>query len=242
MASVSKNPVKVSSALIKFILLFVSATPAVAQRPSPPSAAIGNWFDQTIGVENSGLINGVQYKMSFLGASSNPFFGDGTLQGTIRFKGEVYNANIMYDCYQDVVIVKHISSSGQAWFIQPDKRSVEEFTIGNHVFRKLNDAWHGIFFESKDMKVVAKRAKRQSVNRSISNYTVNDEFFIVEGKNWTRFKTISAFEKLLTSKNDKEEFTSFIKQNKIRTRKFSDEDLIKAATFVSNLRARTSAP
>src|SRR5690349_8604108 len=111
MASVSRNPVKVSSALIKFLLL-LAAIPAFAQRPSPPFATIGNWFDQTIGVENSGLINGVQYKMSFLGASSNPFFGDGASQGTIRFRGEVYNASILYDCYQDVVIVKHIGSSG----------------------------------------------------------------------------------------------------------------------------------
>lgn len=241
MASVLRNPVKISSALIKFLLL-VSAIPAFAQRPSPPLATLSNWFDQTIGVENSGLINGVQYKMSFLGASSNPFFGEVEKQGTIRFKGEVYNATVLYDCYQDVVIVKHLGSSGQAWFIQPDKKSVEEFTIGNHVFRKLNDSWHEVFFESRDMKVIAKRAKRQSVNKSISNYAVNDEFFIVEGKNWTRFKTITAFAKLLPNKADKEEFNSFIKQNKIKTRKFSDDDLIKAATFVSNLRVRTSAP
>src|SRR5687767_12604969 len=57
----------------KFIYLFsisiaASLTQAHSQLRVTPSVPDESWFDQIVGIENSGIINGPEYKMEMLGA------------------------------------------------------------------------------------------------------------------------------------------------------------------------------
>jgi len=65
---------------------------------------------------------------------------------------------------------------------------------------------------------------------------LNDLFYLVDSDRWIPLRNESAFSRLLDSKEDKKAFNSFISQNRIKIRKFQDEDLTKAAQAFVKLR------
>jgi hypothetical protein len=221
----------------KFIFCFlivVAASISRAQSQAPTTAA-EMWFDKTIGVENSGIINGPEYKMEMHGASSNPFFENGEANGMIRYNGQLFYVPLLYDIYKDVIIVKHLGLSGSAWFVQPDKKLVQEFTISGRLFRNFEPGYHQVLFENNDFALVSRRSKISQLSKGVSNYIEADRFFIVHSNRWTAVRSRGSLVKMLSSKEDKKKLKRFMNQQHIRVRQFRDEDLVKAATFLSTL-------
>jgi hypothetical protein len=216
-----------------FIVVVASISRGQCQAPT---AAIEKWFDKTVGIENSGVINGPEYRMEMRGASSNPFFDKGEAQGMIRYNNEVFFVPLLYDIYKDVIIVKHLSNlSGAAWFVQPDKKLVEEFIIADRLFRNFDRGYHQVLFENNDFALVSRRAKITQVRKGIFNYIEADRFFIVSSNRWTTVWGKKSFIKMLAGKEDKKKLKLFINQQQIKVRKFRDEDLVKVATFFATL-------
>jgi hypothetical protein len=227
---------------LSLLVTFLCVSSGWSQRASVPDAGIENWFDHKIGVENSGLINGQQYKMKMFGAKTNPFFEEGEAPGTVHFNHHLYNATVLYDTYQDVLVVKHFSQGGTVWFVQLDKISVEGFSIRHHVFRKFNDSFYEVLFDANDLLVLSKRSKIQTLIKGVNSYVVNDEFFLVHSGQWSRLSSAGGMTALLDDKNDREKVKLFIKEKRISNRKFSDEDLVNLATYVSSLQHNQRTP
>jgi hypothetical protein len=220
-------------------LLLVAYSTSAYSQDQAMTASDKKKFDLITGIENSGVINGPQYKMQFRGASSNPFFGPGEVKGIVRYNEEVFYVTLLYDIYKDEIIVKHVNASAATWFIQLDKNLVQEFVIDGHMFKNFNGRFHDVLFEGDNLLLVSKRAKLDRARDQIINYFENDEFFIVDGTRWNRIANISTFEKILKSKEDKKQLRLFVKQNNIKVKKFRDEDLIRVATFVNELRTKS---
>jgi hypothetical protein len=200
---------------------------------------IENWFDQVIGIENTGILNGRRYKVEFHSGGSNPFFGSGESRGAVTYNGQTYSVPLLYDIYQDQVVVKHLTKSGAVWFVQLDKRIVTEFVLEGKRFKKYSDRYHQVVFESDRFSLVCKRAKISSVRNGIRNYLEDNQYFLLRPNTKTRFSSVSDFKKLLNQKADKEKFNAFISTENIKARTANDDDLNKVAQFVDNLLQKT---
>jgi hypothetical protein len=198
------------------------------------------WFDQTIGIENSGVVNGAEYKIARLGGSSTPFFESGESNGTVVYNNQRYNAVLLYDIFQDALVLKHFSKSGRVWLVELHKEMVEEFIISNRTFRKFDRGYHELLFEGRDFSVVARRSKAEKVQNGIFNYYETDQFFIVEHGNWKPLTGKSRFEKML-KKADKPKLNSFLHEHHIKINKFRKEDLVQVAKFIESLRYKPTS-
>src|SRR6188768_2996576 len=92
----------------------LSSTPLFAQENQLAAESPDLWFDQIVTIENSALINGLEYTIPFKGFQTHPFYqsADGE-RTTITYDGDVYrNVTLLYDAYSDEVILKSITSGG----------------------------------------------------------------------------------------------------------------------------------
>lgn len=198
----------------------------------------GQWFDRTVGVENSGLINGIEYKMALVAPTSHPFVEKSEVNGVVIYKGQTYSGPLLYDIHLDEVIVKHLNASGRVWFVQLNKDWVDEFTIAGRRFVNLNGRFHEVLFEKDDLRIVARRSKFTRLNKGIFNYEVNDRYFIVDGENWRVFSGKAGISSIVSTKEDRKKVRSFISQNKIRVSRFDPQQLAKIGAFIYSLRKK----
>jgi hypothetical protein len=194
------------------------------------------WYDQIIGVENAGVINGPEYKMELLGRASHPFFGSGETKGMVRYNQETFTVPLLYDIYKDAIVVKHLGRSGRGWLIQLDKKMVVEFVIEDRLFRNFDRGFHEVIFEGNNFLLVSRRTKISEVTKGITNYITHDRYFIIDANNWKTFRNTKSFVKMLPKKEDQKQVKLFVKEHKIKVRKFRNEDLYKVASLVNTLR------
>jgi hypothetical protein len=211
--------------------------PACPQSKDAPMSRTESWFDRSIGIENSGIINGPEYRMTMLGTSSNPFFESGETRGRISYDHQWYDVPILYDVYKDELVVKHLSASGRGWFINLEKTRVQSFMIGDRLFMNFSRGFHEVIFDTPGFQVVAKRAKVSMTRGRTFNYVVNDEYFIVESGRWRPLRGKGGFLKMV-DKEERRAVKLFIRQNNIRVRKFRSKELANVASFVNTIRLR----
>jgi hypothetical protein len=229
---------KLSAIVVLFcVTVFGNPFTAISQQSAELTAADEQWIDQVIGVENSGIVNGVEYKISF-SATGNPFYDAGEVNGIVRFAGHTYHVPLLYDIYRDELVVKHLGVKGVAWFVQLDKKAVDEFSFSNRVFRSFDRGYHEVMFEGNDFQLLAKRSKISLLNRGVPVYERHDEFFLLDSLGWKRITGKSGFRSLLADKQDRDSLNEFIRQNRLKLKKSREQDFVKAATYVNTLRSR----
>jgi hypothetical protein len=226
--------------LVQRITVLVAAisisTSAFTQSLNTPSIANETWFDNIIGVENSGVINGPEYKVKLQGARTNPFFGTGEASGIATYNNNTYAIPLIYDIYTDELVVKHMSTSGRAWFIQLEKSLVTEFVLPGHTFRNFGGerGFHEVIYDGDNLQVLAKRTKRYEVKKGIFNYVQADRLFIKMGEMWKTFAGTSGFNKVLDNKAHRKHLKDFLNQNKIGGR-LTNAELAQVGRFVDDL-------
>jgi hypothetical protein len=205
------------------------------------AATPGGELDNITGIENSGIINGAEYRMEFLGATTNPFFKPDAVEGSIRYgNNQEFYAPLLYDIFKDALIIKHFSSTGRVWLVQLDKKLVYEFTIDGHRFRNFNGAYREVLFDGDNLLLVSRKSKFAQTKNGIPDYRENEEYFLSRSGKWKRVLGTSAFRKMLDSKEDKRQLKLFLKENKIKVGKFRDDELARVAAFVNSLRNKKS--
>ena len=67
------------------------------------------WYDNLIGRNNSGLINGPEYKIEVLGKNTHPFFEQRTPgQGMVHYREQTYmEVPLIYDIQNDKLVLVH---------------------------------------------------------------------------------------------------------------------------------------
>ena len=167
------------------LLLFFSVY-TVAQK-SNDEKQYYKWFDTTIGVENTGLYNGVEYIDAEQAKGEFVKFlyrGDFRL-GTIEYEGQTYyDIPLKYDVYNDKVVVKIIGDNSTS-ILQLFTEKLTFFEVNGKNFSKIvnrttendNDNLSGFYevlFNSSEIKVYKKHRKGQL--RQIKNKTLLFEY------------------------------------------------------------------
>lgn len=217
------------------LLITCSGSIAYSQVLDYSASTTEHWFDRKVGLENSGVLNGQRYKVEFRGETSDPFFGSGLTNGSVTYKKQRYHAPLLYDIFQDQLVIKHINLSGAVWFVQLDKSVVSDFVLGQHRFKNYNGVYYDVLFEGSEFSLVCKRAKLATVRNRIRNYIEDNQYYIIRSNVWQRFSNVSSLNRILKTKVEREKLRSYLSQEGIKKRSKDDKLLVKAAIFVNDL-------
>lgn len=206
------------------------------------------WFDRIVGLENSGLINGQEYAIPFRGATTHPFyqFTDGTRGWVVYNKSRFSDVGLLYDIFNDNLVLKYQRRDGFLSLIQLDKARIDSFNIYNHHFRKfdISDAaarlapgFYDVLYDSKTLSLVARRTKETHiVSASRIDYDQADRYYFIDRGKWIRLGGRTSLSALLSTPEERKKLSAYIRANHIRIGKRRDEDLKKIASFCQSLR------
>lgn len=151
-----------------------------------------NSFDKNIGIENTGLYQGVIYTEKYRTINKNSqFFKTWEFQkGNVCYDGECYyGLDLKYDVYEDEVLIKLITKVGGGT-LKLIKDYVESFQIGGHNFIKISpiDApslsiygFYEVVYKSSELSLFIRHIKN-SFDRK-DRKTVYYEFLKGKSKN-----------------------------------------------------------
>jgi hypothetical protein len=223
-----------------FLLLAFTA-PGYTQNgfflPIPASATgIETWFDSIIGSENSGIVNGREYQVSFKGFQTHPFFEKEATTASVEYNKNTFkNIFILYDIFSDELVLLHKHSNGLA-YIQLDKEKLGGFEIYKRRFKKINNTFCELLFERENFSLVARRMKVKKVTGSTVDYERSDRVYLVANDQWRWLTGKKSFLRALESKPQRKRLSEFLRSNKIRVSKITDPELRKVAEYIYQLK------
>ena len=100
-----------------------------------------NWFDDQVGIENTGLFNGLRYKEKYRTQDGNHKFyiSSEYKKGNIEYDGQkYYDIEMKYDIYEDQIIVNLPTKEGNS-IIQLIDEKIENYNIYNMEFVRVAD-------------------------------------------------------------------------------------------------------
>jgi hypothetical protein len=101
---------------------------------------IYKWFDKIVGIENTGLFEGTEYKEKYRTIRGNHKFFTSSqyLTGNIVYNGQpYYDIKLRYDIYEDDLIANLQSNFGFST-LKLIKDKIESFSLNNQLFVKLS--------------------------------------------------------------------------------------------------------
>jgi len=227
-------------------LFFLLSEPTYSQEKLPYAPTYKEiWFDNIVGFENSGIINGPEYFIPMQGSVTHPFFGSRDLSPEwVIFKGQRYgNIALMYDIYSDILVLRHRDKNGIFVLIQLDKENIDSFTLYGHQFKKISVVnsdgkikpvvFFDILLDGETMDLVAARKKTIHVVDSRPEYQYEEKFYFLINNQLiplTRKKNIYLSLKETGNKKDIQEY---INKNKLNFR--NEKDLLLIAGFCDSI-------
>jgi len=153
-----------------------------------------NTYDATVGLENTGLYNGIQFKDQSRSADGTfRFYNDGEFtKGTVVFDGQLYkNVLLKYDILEDVLIT-HSDDDLSIFHLQLVTNKVSYFSIFSKEFvrlkfpdrqiSKLND-FYELLYKGNSLTLYEKhyKNKKEVLKGTFLAYSYNKEsYFLLE--------------------------------------------------------------
>ena len=194
-----------------------------------------SWFDAVVGVENSGLYNGVRFKEKFKVFKDNhEFYRTSTfLVGDILYdKQPFFKVPMKYDAYNDMLIVK-IPYKSVHITLQLIKEKIEYFKLEDKLFANISKGntlgFYEVLFENSQLVLYKKHKKIK--NRHIHKkqvYTIfKDQFkyFIKRDFIFYRVKSKGDFTKLFPQQ--KKKINIFYRLNRVLLKLDMDTFMVK---------------
>ena len=140
------------------------------------------WFDKIVGVENTGLFNGLRYQEEFRTLNNNhKFFSSSQfIKGNLNYDGQIYyDIEMKYDLYEDQVIVNLQGQSGNSIIMLNDD-IIESFTVNGITFNQVktnNEDLKGFYaILTENNGVICYKRYRKSQKKYIQNKNIYYEF------------------------------------------------------------------
>lgn len=203
-------------------------------------------YDKQIG-RNSIIYTGSGYYDPFKTLKENQFFIDEYWEfGSVVYDGFTFDSiYLMYDIYQDLLLIENFNSSG---FLSPIKLyspKVESFRLhGYHFIRlesdsifKIKEGFYNLMYSGDDLQVLIKRIKvivnANEINSIQEEFRQKDKYYIKKGKSFYQVKNIRSILKVLSDR--KKEVKTFIKNNNIIFKDNPDIQLVEVAKYYDSL-------
>jgi len=184
--------------LLFLYFLFLHITQVSLAQASQEEKNLYAWFDKQVGVENTRLLNGVEYVEKYRTVNEkNSFFLSGVpITASVLYDGEWFHGvQIKYNVYEDILLAQVESNLGIN-ILQLRKENLERFEFDQFKFRNINVAgsiFNGInevLLENEKFLLLKKHALKftektdqpikyyEFISRGIKyGYTYNDEYY-----------------------------------------------------------------
>ncbi len=208
------------------------------------------WFDDNVGIENTGLFNGLRYKEEYrtLDGSHKFYLSPNYINGNIVYDGQAYyDIKMKYDLFEDEIIVNLTANSGNS-ILQLLIDKIDTFSINENNFIKLYDnsiinsseiitGIYQIIYQNsnlvcykKNKKIAKKNLTKKNIHYSFKSEDsyylyLNNDFFLVSSKR--------DFTKIFP--DYKKEINSFYTNNKFLLDSNPDAFMTKLSSKLSNL-------
>jgi hypothetical protein len=210
----------------------------VAQAQTPKDS-IQQWYDQQMGLDHIGLIEGTYFPIHYTKDNSHQFYKEKTWSlGTISINGQIFHeVSLMYEIHHDVLLMRHPTDflySGQA--IQLPLEKIDYFNLHNADFinnrRNVNGfpkGYYQMLYQGQLVQVLAKRQKMKIVGKTVE-YTPDDQLFIA-------LDSIYIVAKNRKSITDhwpewKDEIRTQTRQHQLRLNRSNETDWVSIAHFL----------
>jgi len=133
--------------------------------------------------DNSLLYNGTEYVKQFSSVNGDPFFPATRNFGGVLYYGNWYkDTELLYDCQDDVVIVRDLQGSMKLQLI---KEKLDEFVIDGHHFIKLRlvnarGEFYEQIYKGKRMLLVQWRKVPVTDNSKTDEYVLRKTVFVLQ--------------------------------------------------------------
>lgn len=175
---------------MKFIcspaLLLLSAiifpAPLPAQEVQDSTAAF-KWFDAVVGVENTGLLNGIEYIEQHVSVNDRQKFLGSVLftRGSVVYNGQpFYDVEMKYNVYDDVLLLRGIGNKP----LQLHKSRVREFSINGLHFLNIREdstaavnGFHEVILDTDTLTLLKKHTKKRKkyLDRSFTYFEFEED-------------------------------------------------------------------
>jgi hypothetical protein len=220
---------------LPILFLACTFTPACSQEGT---ASIESWFDNQIGFENCGLLNGHEYLFPFRGANTHPFFfAEAGSKGWANYNGQWYrDIFLLYDLYSNQLILRHQSTEGQTKLMCFDAQYLSQFSLFGHHFTKINDHFYDILFAGNDWSFLVERKKITQVVLGRVEFE-EQKFFYIQDKD--ALKEYKGKESLQAMSPDPGGLRNYLKQSKIKLGRKKEDDLVAVCSFIEKSRQQS---
>jgi hypothetical protein len=140
------------------------------------------WFDGIVGVENSGLFDGLRYKEHYLTQNNNHkfFISQQFLKGNITYDNQPYYAiELKYDIYENDIIVNLEGQSGKS-ILKLNSDRIDNFTVNGITFHRIitkNSELNGFYTVLyQNSNITSYKSYRKSVKKYIYKKNVYYQF------------------------------------------------------------------
>lgn len=169
-----------------FFLLFVGTCCKICAQQK----VIYSWFDKEVGVENTGLFNGIEFidPFNILDQKHRFFETDEYTKGTLNYDGQnYYDIDLKYDVYEDQLVAKLTTKNGEINQILLLNAKINSFKLGNISFEKLSGReasnnlsqdFHQLLVENEHFRLFKRNHKK--LKKFITNNSVYYKFIEVK--------------------------------------------------------------
>ena len=153
--------------IVCILPLLLITTISINCQTSTDNEELYKWFDTTVGVENTELINGTAYTEKYRSRNDNhKFYSSSSFQaGDIVYDGQHYfDVAMKYDIHDDEIIVI-IPTQTRSYTIQLIKEKVDSFSINDSDFIPINNltnhnnGFYEIIFKNSNLAFYKKNIK-----------------------------------------------------------------------------------
>ena len=160
-----------------YILLFFYSVNFYSQSENSLSTYY-KWFDSVLGVSNTGLLNGVEYKEKYRTVDGNNqyFLEYDFSPSQLVYSGQpYYDIPMKYDVNGDNLIIKLANNISGQFAIQLIKKNIGSFKIDDHLFVNSNhlniptsdkDGFFEALFQSKNISIYKKHIKNDEARKN----------------------------------------------------------------------------
>ena len=246
---------EISFRFILFFFFFLKIVSIQSQTYISPKDYY-NWFDNIIGLENTGIYTGIIYEEKFRTIDGNHKFymTSQFINGNIIYDGQPYfDIEMKYDIYEDKLIVKLPSYSAYI-ILQLISDKIDEFSIKNHQFIKVYDkheeffnetlsGFYEITYQSKHLNLLKKHVKsrkeRLGENFVYSLFKDKSEYFIIFNGRYYKINSKSELKKIFPKLE--KNINSFYNSNKRLLKSDQDTFMTYLMNHISSLTTNQQA-
>ena len=197
------------------------------------------WYDQQVGADQIGLIEGTYFPIYYTKHESHQFFKDKNwTTGSVVINGQSYrDVTLMYELFEDVLLMRHPTNyqyHGQAIKLPSEK--IDQFRIHGSLFRNirnseigLKDGFHQVLYEGATLEVLARRKKIQHIDSEIE-YVSEDQWLIVLDSSVINLKNKQSYYKQWP--DWKVDIRKYAREHQLKVNRKHEDDFVKLAIYI----------